>query len=58
MKKIDKNLFIYLTILVVSWIIIIYYLIKYPSDSFIIEQQKTYPYNHSKITDSTLNNGK
>lgn len=58
MEKLDKNLKIYLSILIISWIIIIFYFVKYEMENDVQKQLKTYPYNHSKITDSTLNNGK
>jgi uncharacterized membrane protein len=57
-NKLDKNLIIYLAVLVISWILIIFYLIKNPKPSMFDESLETYPYEHSQITDSTLKNGK
>lgn len=54
MIKIDKGLKIYLSILIVSWILIIVYLIHFENKNQIERQLESYPYNHSQITDSTL----
>lgn len=51
LKQLDKDIKIYLSILIISWIFIIFYLISITEDEKIIE---SYPYNHSEITDSTL----
>lgn len=51
LKQLDKDIKIYLSILIISWIFIIFYLISITEDKKIIE---SYPYNHSEITDSTL----
>lgn len=57
---------IYLSILILSWVLIIWYLVENPVDprtdvvpadstEFYKKQLEYYPYDHSKITDSTLN---
>jgi hypothetical protein len=54
MKKLDKNLKIYLSILILSWVIIVWYLLNLEKEKFIKNELKSYPYEHSQITDSTL----
>lgn len=59
MKKIDKDIIIYLSILISSWVVIIIYLVHYEmnkQDEVIKDELKYYPINHSEITDSTLYN--
>lgn len=56
MIKMDKGLKLYLSILIVSWILIIFYLIHFENENQIERQLESYPYNHSQITDSTLKN--
>lgn len=58
MKKIDSGMITYLMILIVSWVIIIVYFMYLDSDTKMKKELESYPYEHSKITDSTLNNGK
>ena len=58
MKKLDKKLMIYLLVLLVSWMVIIYYLVNTKPEQPIEQSLKNYPYEHSKITDSTLKYGK
>lgn len=58
MKRLDKNLVIYISTLILSWIIIIYYLVVYldkPNDEQIKKELETYPYNHSEIKDTSKN---
>ena len=54
MKKLDGGALIYLAILVLSWVVIIYYLVYIERDETIKKELKTYPFEHSRITDSTL----
>ena len=54
MKKLDGGALIYLAVIVLSWVIIIYYLVYLEREETIKEELKTYPYEHSRITDSTL----
>ena len=61
MKNWDRGFKIYMTVLILSWIIIISYLIQYENthgDDLYKKELESYPYDHSKITDSTLKNGK
>lgn len=57
-KNLDSNLKIYLGILIISWIVIAGYLIYIENENDVQNTLKSYPYEHSKITDSTLKNGK
>jgi hypothetical protein len=60
-KNWDRGLKIYMTVLILSWFVIIAYLIHYENthgDDFYKKELESYPYDHSKITDSTLKNGK
>lgn len=54
MKKLDGGALIYLAILVLSWVVIIYYLVYIEREETIKKELKTYPFEHSRITDSTL----
>lgn len=54
MKKLDGGVLIYLAVLVLSWVIIVYYLVHLEREKVIKEELKSYPYEHSRITDSTL----
>ena len=54
-ETIDTNLRIYLSVLVLSWVVIIIYLLTIKKEESMENQLETYPYEHSKITDSTLN---
>lgn len=63
MEKIDGGLKKYLLTLTFSWVLIIGYLIYSETkiknnDQKIKKELESYPFNHSKITDSTLKNGK
>jgi len=56
-NKLDKTIKIYLAILILSWIIITVLLVRTETgnpDDFYKKELKSYPYDHSKITDSTL----
>jgi len=56
-NKLDKTMKIYLAILILSWIIITVLLVRTETgneDDFYKKELKSYPYDHSKITDSTL----
>jgi hypothetical protein len=62
MKKLDKNLKLYLSFLILCWVVIVYYMIFHlkindPTDEQIKKELKTYPYNHSQIKD-TINDRK
>ena len=50
----DGGALIYLAILVLSWVVIIYYLVYIEREETIKKELKTYPFEHSRITDSTL----
>lgn len=54
LEKTDTNLRIYLSILIISWVVIIFYLMYISKHEENIKSIETYPYNHSEITDSTL----
>ena len=54
MKKLDGGALIYLAILVLSWVVIVYYLVYLEREETIKEELKTYPFEHSRITDSTI----
>jgi hypothetical protein len=54
MKKLDNNLIIYLSVLIISWIIIVWYIIKLENEKSIKKELESYPFEHSQITDSTL----
>jgi hypothetical protein len=58
MKKLDKNLIIFTVFFILSWTLVMLYFVYYGHDHEIQNGLKTYPYEHSKITDSTSYNGK
>jgi hypothetical protein len=54
MKKLDNNLIIYLSVLIISWVIIVWYIINLENEKYIKKELESYPFEHSQITDSTL----
>jgi hypothetical protein len=56
--NLDTDVKIYLMILTLSWVLIIVYMVYESKETEIKNNLKSYPYNHSQITDSTLSNGK
>ncbi len=54
MKKLDGGMLTYLTILILSWVVIIIYILSLNQDDMIKKELESYPFDHSQITDTTL----
>lgn len=54
LNQLDTDIKIYLSVLIISWTAIIFYLVSITEDEKIMKSIESYPYEHSQITDSTL----